>query len=125
MIYYKAVKKSESGHSYLSYTHFYLPTKYVVKYKVGEFVSAPRGTKLFVFDTMENLMDFIQISHCIRVFSCEVTNPQPLSDSILRFDNLQDVQQYWTYKQNHYEYVSPKRGTVLADSVKLLQEIKI
>lgn len=127
MIYYKVV--DELAYSYLSFSHSLLPSRYIIGYKIGEWVKGPYGTKLFVFDNLIGARKFSRLE-CSVIFACEVTNPLVVGFGIVPFPlnkSQPNIDKYWEKFHNIEEYnlklIAPPQGTVLVDSVKLLKKV--
>jgi hypothetical protein len=118
MIFYKAVK--EDMNSYAS-------VKYGVKYIVGEWVK-PRleGSKLFIFDTKENALTFIQKEKAdpkkVHLYTCEVKNP--MKAEYMDIPGF-DYPFFWNYRFFKSDgYAKPPEGTYYGDEVKLIKKVE-
>lgn len=126
--YYKVVLKYSSDHSNLmsAYSNVY--------YKINDYVYAPQGTKLFVFNSLDIAKNFAS-SRNLAVYECLVKNPRLVKT--LRNNTL--PKDYWRYiadakkhKLNINQYLTKKNavghkkwpiGTVWCDAVKLTKLI--
>lgn len=126
--YYKVVLKCSSDHSNLKSAYSNVP------YKMGDFVCAPQGTKLFVFNSLDSAQNFA-FGRKLAVYECLVKNPRLVKT--LRSNTSHN--DYWRYiadakkrKLNINQYLTKKSavkrqkwpfGTVWCDAVKLTKLI--
>jgi hypothetical protein len=102
------------------------PDEYRVEYKINEFV-VPRieGTKLFVFNDLQCAIDFafelFGLGCYGEIWSCEITNPGPISN-LSRFD-LNLFRRYWAGTLSNVDMISTPEGTIGVDSVKLVERM--
>lgn len=126
--YYKVVLKYSSDHLNLvsAYSN--------IQYKMDDYVYAPQGTKLFVFNSLDSAQNFVY-GRNLTVYECIVKNPRLVKT--LRNDTSPN--DYWRYiadakkrKININQYLTKKNavkrqkwpfGTVWCDAVKLTKFI--
>ena len=141
MKYYK-VTVSHDGITHASAAWYNLPPSYVVKYKVGEWVEAPSGTRLFVFENREAAMGFAatltagsRYTHTrYEVWECEIVNRAPMHLARTTLDmSPASIMEWWsTYRDPVFQYTTKMRGgkwdsvtppphTVGCDAVKLVR----
>jgi hypothetical protein len=97
-----------------------------VQYKIGEFVSANvSGTKLMVFDTLENAVKFNRNN---RIFLVEVEGIASKGICLCYITCfLPEILKIKNRKKgylNHWTNALPPEGTLFAEKVKLIEEIK-
>jgi hypothetical protein len=127
-IYYKVTNQNLKS---CTTTHYNIPDKYKIQYKVNEKVFGADDTPLFVFKTLEDAKEFVPRIPCRepRFFKCEVTKPR----KIKYLSYLADISMFFSFirnkqlrkKHKEYEVFSPTEGTLAVDSVKLLEEVFI
>jgi hypothetical protein len=125
-MYYKLLQKRPNG--YYSYNVYgNRPTS--LKYEIGK-VTVPviANSKLFVFDTLQNLYSFVDTQYMrhelseFAVFSCKVTNPT-VGEYIAPTDDLSIIEAWANNFIRHEGYKNAPIGTYYVDSVELVEKI--
>ena len=116
---YKLVIPTDALNVYVSFT----AGIHAVTYKFNEWAyPSLQGSGLFVFQTIEHVVDWVGYIEPGIVWECEVQNPRPLKlmASCLAEN---DYGLFWANTGYTKLYNAP-RGTYIADAVKLVREVK-
>jgi len=130
----------------LSIFHRGLKHRYgrILKYEINEWTYPTiKGSKLFVFDTIENAMEFLHTNMNLKyqfstfsifdrgtIWMCEVHNPSKngiVADSLR--NNWQTVIKAWKLRKYKKRFkhlvhlIRPPNGTLFVDAVKLIKEV--
>ncbi len=105
----------------------FLPKKYVVKYKIGEWVYPAPGTKLFVFDNLQEAKKWTNTRderERFLLFECEVENPKVVS--YRRFPccprtNI-EIERFWDFYKTNPNH-GDEEGHVGCSAVKLIRKL--
>lgn len=129
--YYKVVAVRSSGlysycHSDLFFIRDESRNSYSVEYKLNEFVTPNvTGTKLYVFDNVDNAKRFAGLCETVELWECEVINPRKCATLAYVLEN--SINKFWKLKRAHKKInaickQSPY-GTISCDAVKLLRKV--
>jgi len=115
-MYYKVVDNSKR--SIVSHN-------YCVQYKLNEWAYPHKDlkdSKLFVFDSYENALNFRNDMGYGEIYECEVKNPK----KVKFVAGLSSLYSFWEAKRKKKKYIGFKqsyKGTVGCDAVKLIENI--
>jgi hypothetical protein len=131
-MYYKVV--FETNGVLESYARVVRSSEFCVRYEVGQWITPTvKNTKLYVFDSIANAMNWINIDSArdeqVRLFECQVKNPVK-NFQIAYVHNIQTFwDRYFNFRQKRkkIEIRSHKiiPGTTGCSAVKLTKEIPI
>jgi hypothetical protein len=97
---------------------------YDLQYLVGEFVTAPEGTKIFVFESLMCVAECKQRGHCFRIWRATAIGLYLPAGRITDSQYSVDIQDFWQVHNSgpSYGFLSGRRtpsGTLWADAIKL------
>lgn len=135
-MYYKIVHLEPNG-SLSSYSYAARQSSWNVIYQVNQWVyPSVKHTKLYVFDSYENAMGWIQHDNCnkklVKLFECKIKNP--VKDFHISYTNEDCMYRFWVYYNElrkkrksikslaSFKYIT---GTVGCSAIKLTKEIPI
>lgn len=100
---------------------------YYVKYKIGEWVEAPKNTGLFVFNSFYRAELFAAVIPYCRIFECECEEEiKPSANA--RCDSNISIKRTWAFAWLHRLLQNNKMfpsGTKCFKRVKLVREVPI
>ena len=122
MKFYKVVRKRTKECKDLSSA--IIGHDYVLKYKTQRWRRPIlKGSKIFVFDSIENAQKFINKEYAQTIYSiyeCEVKNPQKTT-GLAFVPNTYSIERFWEGNFNSFRF---PYGSYCVDAVKLIKKIK-
>ena len=102
---------------------------YSVYYRVGEFIRAPEGTKLFVFDSLEHAVDFMRLDPDLRIFRATARGLSSADRRVCHPKESVDIEDFWRVHNSGGAYgvlggVRAPSGTLWADEVRLDERLQ-
>jgi hypothetical protein len=97
---------------------------YTVHYPVGEFVTAPKGTKFFIFDSRDHADEFKRLEPDLRVWRATVKGVSSADRRVCHPKETVDIEDFWRVHNGggSYGVLAGRRtpsGTLWADQVRL------
>jgi len=97
---------------------------YSVRYRVGKFITAPEGTKFFVFDSLEHADDFMRLDPDLRIWRATARGLSSADRRVCHPKERVDIEDFWRVHNSggSYGVLGGRRtpsGTLWADEVRL------
>jgi hypothetical protein len=97
---------------------------YCVRYRVGEFITAPEGTKFFVFDSLSHADDFMHLDPDFRVWRATARGLYSPPRRVGYPQHSVDIEDFWRAHNSDRSYgiLAGRRtpfGTLWADEIRL------
>ena len=98
--------------------------RYDLQYLVGEFVKAPEGTKIFVFESLTCAAEYKQRDYCFQIWRATAIGLYSPAGRITDPKYSVDIQDFWQVHNSggSYGFLSGRRtpsGTLWADAIRL------
>jgi hypothetical protein len=96
---------------------------------VGEFVTAPEGTKFFVFDSLEHADDFTRLDSDLRIWRATARGLSSADRRVCHPKETVDIEDFWRVHNSggSYGVLEGRRapsGTFWADEVRLDERLQ-
>jgi len=101
---------------------------YLLSYRQGCRTTAPKGTKIFIFDTLDNAKRFTEnesngVEFQYYIWKCRAEDVEPCSE--ISFDTTAySIECFWTNHPDR-DVIKPPPGTFMASAVTLLEPVAI
>jgi hypothetical protein len=98
--------------------------RYDLQYMVGEFVKAPEGTKIFVFESLKRAAEYKRRDSSFQIWSATAIGLYSPAGRITDPKYSVDIQDFWQVHNSgrSYGFLSGRRtpsGTLWADAIRL------
>ena len=98
--------------------------RYDLQYLVGEFVAAPDGTKIFVFESLRHAAEFQERDHSFQIWRATAIGLYSPAGRITDAKYSVEIQDFWQVhnRGQSYGFLSGRRtpsGTLWTDAIRL------